>query len=48
MTPFEKGYKAFLDRISEDGNPFPKNLWPHSHQRWNKGWMRAKQEGLKQ
>ncbi|SEI16977.1 hypothetical protein [Pseudomonas asplenii] len=44
MSPFEKGYKAFLEGVAEDGNPFPKFLQPYSHQFWLAGWRRAKKE----
>jgi len=42
MTPFEQGYKAFLDGISQKENPFNSALSPYYHGRWIKGWNKAR------
>lgn len=41
MTAFEQGYKAFLDGIPKEANPFDGEKCPHSRARWINGWMRA-------
>lgn len=40
MTPFEQGYKAFLDGVPKDGNPFGEGE-PWSSGKWLAGWRRA-------
>ena len=44
MTPFEQGYKAFLDGVPKDGNPFDGETCPHSRVKWDKGWFKASKE----
>ncbi len=41
MTPFEQGYKAFLDGEKKDNNPFNADACPYSNKRWECGWGRA-------
>lgn len=43
MTYFEQGYKAFLDGIKKEQNPFDleDKSCPHSMKRWLEGWLRA-------
>lgn len=41
MTPFEQGYKAFLEGKPSDANPFEKESSPYSRKRWDCGWTRA-------
>lgn len=41
MTPFEQGYKAFLDGVPKDANPFDEEVSPKSRVKWDAGWNRA-------
>ena len=50
MTPFELGYKAYLEGKKEDANPFGKetdmygnsdNRTPWSEKKWAEGWKKA-------
>lgn len=41
MTPFEKGYAAFLAGLQRAENPFDKDAAPHSLKRWIDGWNKA-------
>lgn len=41
MTPFEQGYRAFLNGLKRDENPFDKEHAPHSLKRWAEGWNKA-------
>jgi len=43
MTPFEQGYKAFLDGKPKDGNPFDDKS-PWSANKWIDGWTRARRD----
>lgn len=45
MTPFEQGYKAFLDGVPKDKNPFDGEKSPNSMKRWEDGWVKARREG---
>lgn len=41
MTPFEKGYAAFISGWSVNMNPFDKDMAPHGFKRWGDGWNKA-------
>lgn len=43
MTPFEQGYKAFLDGKPKDSNPFDDKS-PWSANKWIDGWTRARSD----
>lgn len=42
MTLFEEGYKAFLDGIGQDENPYNGESAPYSRKRWSEGWVAAR------
>lgn len=42
MTAFEQGYKAFLDGLSKEMNPYDFDDCPFSRKRWDAGWLSAK------
>lgn len=44
MTPFEQGYKAFLDGVGQKENPFDGETCPNSRKRWEDGWVKARRE----
>jgi ribosome modulation factor len=44
MTPFEQGYKAFLDGEKKDNNPFNGDTCQRSNVRWIDGWTRARRD----
>lgn len=53
MTPFELGYKAYLEGKKEDANPFGKetdkygnsdNRTPWSEKKWTEGWKKARSD----
>ena len=44
MTPFEQGYKAFLEGAAKDANPFDAEKCPRSIGRWIDGWTRARRD----
>lgn len=41
MTPFEQGYKAFLEGMPIETNPFDGETCPYSRKRWDCGWSKA-------
>ena len=41
MTPFEQGYKAFLEGWTKEMNPFDGDTCPYSRKRWDCGWTKA-------
>jgi len=41
MTPFERGYAAFLKGLQRDENPFDEEKLPHSCKKWRDGWNKA-------
>ena len=41
MTPFEQGYKAFLEGVTAKENPFDDKTCPYSRKRWDCGWTMA-------
>lgn len=41
MTPFELGYKAFLEGQPAESNPYDKESSPWSLKQWAKGWKSA-------
>ena len=44
MTPFEQGYKAFLDGKQKEENEFDAEKCPNSHGRWIDGWTQARRD----
>lgn len=47
MTPFEQGYKAFLDKLDLTENPIDKETCPYGYKRWAEGWGKARQDKSK-
>lgn len=43
MTPFEQGYKAFLDGKPKGANNFGDEL-PWSKRKWDEGWTKARRD----
>jgi ribosome modulation factor len=43
MTPFEQGYKAFLEGKPKDDNKFT-DKEPWSREKWSQGWARAQDD----
>lgn len=41
MTPFERGYAAFLKGMQRAENPFDEEKCPFSSKRWADGWNKA-------
>ena len=41
MTPFEQGYKAFLEGAAKDDCPPDEETCPKSRVKWVAGWTRA-------
>lgn len=43
-TAFEQGYKAAIDGLNREENPYDAESSPFSRKQWDSGWLKARKK----